>query len=76
MKQRLIGSPWLTIGFLVIALVFTVFYARWAVDQHAAVVRQQTCAAYHRLATAKGATTPYDQTIKATNAHLFRTRCS
>lgn len=56
---------------LVLIVVFTFLYTSWAIDQHS----RQACAELSVLATAPGAVTAYDKSIKAEYARLYALRC-
>ena len=66
-------GPFLAIIFgLAAAVLLSIGYATWAIDYHA----HQACAEIRIIATAGGAATPYDQTVKKEYEALYALRCS
>lgn len=56
---------------LAFALAFTLGYTTWALHYH----DQQACAALQIQATATGASSPYDRTIREQYRRLYALRC-
>ena len=56
---------------LVFAVVLSFGYTTWAIGAHA----HQACTELQILASASGAVTPYDQTVKKEYAALYALRC-
>jgi predicted negative regulator of RcsB-dependent stress response len=65
-------GPWLAMVFgLILAVLFCFGYTAWAINEHS----HQACTELQILATAPGAVTPYDMTVKAQYQHLYTLRC-
>jgi hypothetical protein len=64
--------PFLAIIFgLAVAVLLNIGYTTWAISYHA----HQSCSEVRIIATAGGAITPYDRTIKKEYQGLYRLRC-
>jgi hypothetical protein len=56
---------------LALAVALSVGYTTWAIGYHA----RQACAELRIIATAPGAETPYDRTVKREYGALYKLRC-
>ena len=64
--------PFLAIVFgLALAVMLSFGYTTWAINSHS----RQACAELRILATAPGAVTPYDKTVKKEYEALYALRC-
>jgi hypothetical protein len=60
-----------TVTGLLVTIVFSFLYTNWSISDHA----HQACSEMNILATAKGATTGYDQTVRREYRSLYALRC-
>ena len=66
-----LGPFLLIIGGLAFAVLLSLGYTTWAISYHS----RQSCSELRILATAPGAVTPYDMTVKKEYEGLYALRC-
>lgn len=68
---RILGPILLMVLGLCAAIAFSFAFTTWAIDSHS----REACTELRILATAPGAQTAYDQTVKREYQHLYALRC-